>query len=84
LLGQGSPAAVAQVLLTASIGVVLLACATEGWLGAHLSWPLRGLAAAAALCLITPGTVTDLVGLALGAAVWVYVRLVRSRHVAAT
>jgi TRAP transporter 4TM/12TM fusion protein len=84
LLGQGSAVAVAQVLLTASLGVVLLACATEGWLAARLSWPLRGVAAAAALCLITPGTVTDLVGLALGAAVWAYARLVRSRRVALT
>jgi TRAP transporter 4TM/12TM fusion protein len=83
LLGQGAFLSVLQVLLSASIGVILLACATEGWLGAPLSWPLRALAFVAALCLITPGTVTDLIGLALGAAVWAYMRLWRGRSVTA-
>ena len=83
LLGQGDLASVLQVLVTASIGVILLACATEGWLGAMLNWPLRALTLAAALCLITPGTVTDLIGLGLGAAVWIYVRLWRSRSISA-
>jgi TRAP transporter 4TM/12TM fusion protein len=84
LLGQGSAVAVTQVLLTASLGVILLACATEGWLGGRLNWPLRAVTFVAALCLITPGTVTDLVGLAIGLAVWAYARLVRRRTVAAT
>jgi TRAP-type uncharacterized transport system fused permease subunit len=84
LLGQGDLFPVLQVLATASIGVILLACATEGWLGAPLTWPLRAVALLAALCLITPGTVTDLIGLALGAALWAYVRLLRGRSVTAT
>ncbi len=84
LLGQGSAVAVIQVLLTASLGVILLACATEGWLGGRLNWPSRAVTFVAALCLITPGTVTDLVGLALGLAVWAYARLARRRTVAAT
>jgi len=83
LLGQGDLASVLQVLVTASIGVILLACATEGWLGATLNWLLRALTLVAALCLITPGTVTDLIGLGLGVAVWAYVRLWRSRSITA-
>jgi TRAP-type uncharacterized transport system fused permease subunit len=79
LLGQGDLVAVLQVLLTAAIGVVLLACATEGWLGGALNWPLRAGAFIAALCLITPGTATDLAGLALGAGVWAYARFLRRR-----
>ncbi|HZB38867.1 MAG TPA: TRAP transporter permease [Beijerinckiaceae bacterium] len=77
LLGQGQLWPVLQALVSASIGVVLLACATEGWLGGRLNWPLRAIALVAAVCLIAPGTITDLVGLALGAAVWAYARFLR-------
>jgi TRAP-type uncharacterized transport system fused permease subunit len=76
-LGQGQVAPVLQALASAGLGVVLLACATEGWLGGRLNWPLRAAALVAALCLITPGTVTDLIGLALGLAVWAYARFLR-------
>jgi TRAP-type uncharacterized transport system fused permease subunit len=74
LLGRGQLIPVLQALVSASVGVVFLACATEGWLGARLNWPLRAVAFLAALCLITPGTITDLIGLALGLAVWAYAR----------
>jgi TRAP transporter 4TM/12TM fusion protein len=77
LLGQGELLPVLQVLVTAAIGVVLLACATEGWLGGTLSWPLRAVAFISALCLITPGTFTDAIGLALGLGVWAYARFRR-------
>jgi TRAP-type uncharacterized transport system fused permease subunit len=77
LLGQGQLWPVLQALASASVGVVLLACATEGWLGGRLNWPLRAIALVAAVCLIAPGTITDLVGLALGAAVWAYARFLR-------
>jgi TRAP transporter 4TM/12TM fusion protein len=79
LLGQGQLIPVLQALVSASLGVVLLACATEGWLGARLNWSLRAVALIAALCLITPGTITDLIGLALGLAVWVYARFLQQR-----
>ena len=34
--------------------------------------------------LMTPGTITDLIGLALGTALWGYVRVLRGRSVTAT
>jgi TRAP-type uncharacterized transport system fused permease subunit len=68
---------VVQVLVTAAIGVALLACATEGWLGGPLNRPLRAVTFAAAILLITPGVTTDLIGLALAAAIWLYRRFLR-------
>jgi TRAP-type uncharacterized transport system fused permease subunit len=74
---------VLQVLVSAAVGVILLACATEGWLGAPLNWPLRAVTFVASLCLITPGTITDLIGLALAVAVWAYTRVLRARSITA-
>ena len=70
LLGQGSFIEVAHVTVTAMIGVWLLACATEGWFTERLALLPRILFGIAALALITPGTITDLVGIALAVAAW--------------
>jgi TRAP transporter 4TM/12TM fusion protein len=74
LLGQGGWLAVAHVVVTASLGVFLLACATEGWLHGPLAPTLRGVVFAAALLLITPEPVTDAIGLVAAAAVWLWQR----------
>jgi TRAP-type uncharacterized transport system fused permease subunit len=74
LLGQGDLLSILHVFTTASIGVVLLACATEGWLGGPLSRPFQVIIGVAALCLIAPGSVSDIVGLVIGAGVWFYQR----------
>lgn len=67
LLAQGEPLAIAQALVTATFGVWLLACATEGWmLEGPLPLPLRIAAGAAGLALMVPEVVTDLGGLAVG------------------
>jgi TRAP-type uncharacterized transport system fused permease subunit len=83
LLGQGDLVPVLQVLVSAAVGVILLTCATEGWLGAPLNWLLRAVTFVASLCLITPGTITDLIGLALAVAVWAYTRVLRARSITA-
>jgi TRAP transporter 4TM/12TM fusion protein len=75
LLMQGEWAAIAQAAVTASIGIWFLAAATEGWFGGKLAAPLRALMLVAALALIHPGTVTDLVGLAIGAPVYFWQRM---------
>ncbi|MBL8323929.1 MAG: TRAP transporter permease [Rubrivivax sp.] len=54
---------------TATVGVVLLAAGLFGYLMAPASMWQRAVLVAAALLLIKPGWVTDLAGLALGAAV---------------
>ncbi|MBX3501044.1 MAG: TRAP transporter permease [Alphaproteobacteria bacterium] len=70
LLGQGSFMEIAHVTVTAMIGVWLLACATEGWFTERLAMFPRVLSGIAALALITPGAITDLVGIALAVAAW--------------
>lgn len=75
LLGQGEWLEVLQVFVTAAIGVVVLATSTEGWLNGPVPMPLRAVLFVAALCLITPGAFTDLVGLGLGLAVFAYQRV---------
>ena len=76
LLAQGPLVAVAQAFLTAFLGVVLLACATEGWLAGRLALPLRLACGAAAVLCIIPEAYTDVLGVALGAglALWQRVR----------
>jgi TRAP transporter 4TM/12TM fusion protein len=67
LLGQGEMLAVAQALATASLGVFLLASATEGWMfRTALPLPLRVVAGCAAIALMVPEALTDLTGLVVG------------------
>lgn len=78
LLGQGDPFAIARVLATATVGVLLLACATEGWLSGPMGRIERAVLFLAALLLITPEPITDLVGIALALGLW-GLRSARSR-----
>lgn len=66
LLMKGAGFDIAQATVTAAIGVWFLAGATEGWFGGRLAMPFRIVLGAAALALIHPGTITDLIGLAVG------------------
>ena len=75
LLWKGSVADIVQAAVTGSIGVWMLAGSTEGWFGGRLAVPLRVVLFGAALCLIHPGTVTDLIGLAIGAPLYAWQRL---------
>jgi len=66
LLGVGfTPSGMAHAALTALAGVVALAAAMEGYFWREARWYERGLLVAAALVLIVPGLVTDLIGVAL-------------------
>jgi len=69
LLAQGELLPILQSFATACLGVFLLACSTEGWmLNGRLVLPLRLASAAAGLMLMVPEALTDLAGLAIGAA----------------
>ena len=74
LLGKGAWHEVLQGLLTASIGVYFLACATEGWINGPLALPLRVLLGIAALCLMIPEIYSDIGGIVAGVAVTAYQR----------
>jgi TRAP-type uncharacterized transport system fused permease subunit len=62
-------------IATATIGVVGLAAGLFGWFRGHASLPQRILLVIAALSLIKPGAITDLIGFGLLALVyfWQYV-----------
>lgn len=74
LLMKGEWPAIAQAVVSASIGVWMLAAATEGWMVKPVPMPLRVVLFIAALFLLHPGTTTDVIGLAAGAAVFVWQR----------
>jgi TRAP transporter 4TM/12TM fusion protein len=75
LLWQGPGLEIAQATLTGCIGVWFLAASTEGWFGGKLAMPLRIALFSAALALMHPGTVTDLIGLAIGVPILLWQRL---------
>ena len=65
------PFYMAQAICTALIGVFLLAMFTIGYFKAHLAWYMRVLAFVGAICLLIPGTISDLFGLAVLAVIYV-------------
>jgi TRAP-type uncharacterized transport system fused permease subunit len=75
LLWQGEGSAIAQAAVSGCVGVWLLAASTEGWFGAKLAPPLRVGLFVAALMLIHPGTVTDLLGVAIAVPTYLWQRL---------
>lgn len=79
LLFKGTWLEIAQATMTGAVGVWFLAGATEGWFGGKLPLPLRVVMAGAALCLLHPGTYTDLLGLAVGLPIYAWQR---TRHAA--
>jgi TRAP transporter 4TM/12TM fusion protein len=74
LLFKGSWPEIVQATLTGAIGVWFLAGATEGWFGGKLAKPLRFVLGGAALCLLHPGSISDLAGLAVGVPIYVWQR----------
>ena len=67
LVLQGTPLEIAQSIVTAIVGISCLGMAIEGYIYkiGNVNVVSRVLLIAGALCLTIPGTVTDLVGLAL-------------------
>lgn len=80
LLMKGDTWSILQAVGTAAIGVWFLAGSTEGWFGGALARPLRLLLGAAALALMHPGAITDVLGLALGVPIYLYQRWRNAAH----
>jgi TRAP transporter 4TM/12TM fusion protein len=83
LLMQGTWPEIIQAGITASIGVIFLAAGTEGWARGALAMPLRVVMVVAALLCIHPGTISDVIGILLGGAVYAFQTLRRRRAAAA-
>ncbi|MSO65516.1 MAG: TRAP transporter permease [Alphaproteobacteria bacterium] len=74
LLGEGDLWTVGVATLTAAVGVVTLAAATEGWLNGPLAMPLRAILLLASLALMLPETITDVVGGGFAVGIWMWQR----------
>ena len=66
---------VAQICISALLGIFAIAAALNGYLYRHIHWTLRLVLVAGGLCMMVPGTLTDVVGLALVLAVIFYQRV---------
>ena len=73
-----TPIPMIQAVITALIGVFLLSMATIGFYRTHMNIPLRIFAFAGALCLLDPGTYTDIAGLAILVLIHI-IQVMRSR-----
>jgi TRAP transporter 4TM/12TM fusion protein len=83
LLMRGDWIYIAEVFVTASLGVFVLASSTEGWYaGGPIGIAVRAILFVSALLLMIPGIVTDLLGLAGAVLTYVYVHLSRRRSAA--
>src|SRR5688572_13692093 len=78
LLFQGTWGEISLALVSGIVGVIALAAGLEGFFFKTATWVERALFLAAALLLIDPGVVTDLVGLACLASALVMQRLRRT------
>ena len=63
---------VIQICITALLGIFGIAAALNGFLGRHLNPFVRIILALAGLCMVIPGTITDLIGLVVLVLVVVY------------
>jgi TRAP-type uncharacterized transport system fused permease subunit len=80
LLMNGAWPTIAQALVTATVGVFLLASAVQGWfIGARAAWFLRVGLIVAALCMIAGGLITDLIGIALAVVILLVQRVIKPR-----
>jgi TRAP transporter 4TM/12TM fusion protein len=78
LLFQGSWTEIALAFVTGGLGVIALAAGLEGYWLRTATWLERGLLLAAAILLIDPGLIRDLIGLGLVAVVLVVQKLRRA------
>ena len=72
-----------QVAVTAAIGAFLISAAVEGYLFAKVNPVLRAAALVGAYCLIDSRLITDIIGLAVCAGIFVFQKLVASKTTAA-
>ena len=70
LLMQGTWPEIAHVFISASFGIYLLSAAVQAWYFGHLNWVLRIVLGLAAMAMIDGGWLTDAIGLATAAGVY--------------
>ncbi|WP_192035547.1 TRAP transporter permease [Halomonas sp. YLGW01] len=76
ILMEGSWMQILRVGVTATLGIVLLAASVQAWFFGHINGLIRLALLAGAVCMIYGGLVSDLAGIAIGAAIF----LLQRRH----
>ncbi len=71
---------VVQISITAVLGLFGVAAALNGFLYRHIPWILRLGLLAGGLCMMIPGTLTDVIGLVLVAGIIVFQRLMAKKE----
>ncbi len=74
---------VVQVVITSVLGILALGVGLEGYLKGAVPWPLRIIALAAGLFLVYPGTVSDIVGLAVVGGIFLFQTFTHKKGAAA-
>ncbi len=90
ILMRGDVVAITEIIVTAIVGIYLLALASEGWLRGSIGWGLRGLLLLASALLVVgdqwvemlarisgwplPPAAADIAGIALAMGVWLWRR----------
>ena len=82
ITGVMIPISVIQICITALLGIFGVAAALNGFLFKPMNPLFRLLMAAGGLGMLIPGTVTDLVGLALVGGIYVYLRMAAKKETA--
>ena len=75
---------VIQVVITSIVGILMLGMGLEGYLRGTLAWPLRIISIVAGLFLVFPGTLSDIVGLAVLVVIFLFQLFVNKKKDAPT
>lgn len=84
ILMIGTPIEIITVSLSALLGVYALAVSTVGFMFTNCSWLERIICFAAGICMVVPGNMTDVLGVAFFVAVFVINRIKKKRKVVST
>ncbi|NBB84140.1 MAG: TRAP transporter fused permease subunit [Alphaproteobacteria bacterium] len=80
MLMEGTALRIVHVGISASIGVYLLSAAVQGWFFGRMNAGFRGLLLLGALSMIAGGWMTDLAGIGIGLALFLWQRRMASRQ----
>lgn len=71
-------------VITAIVGIIAIACAAEGWFLRQSFWYERIVLFIGAVLMVMPGLMTDIVGIVLLAAVYMYQKSFRTSYLKET
>ena len=79
----GSTAQIIQTSVSALFGIAALGAGSMGYLTRELNWVERAILCAAGLCMVHPGTLSDVIGVGVTIAMYVFVKVSGKKKLAA-